>query len=619
MKRTEIAPGVHLSWDPAPKFNRCRISLHFAFPAKRETATAHALLPLVMERGYADCPDMTQMTKKLARLYGADLTVDARPLGANHNLCVSATGIKNRFALEGEDLTREYAALALGTAFHPAFSGGVFDPEAVAIEKQMLRKSLEDEVNEKRIYCQRQANREFFGASPAGIRQEGYLEEVDGLTPETLTAAYREMLETAQIELLILGCGEAETQAVTQALLGELAAVARRPVPLCENLAMPRQEAVRKTECFDTVQAKLCMLFTLGEPMQPDQMAAVRLAMALYGGSVTSRLFLNVRERDHLCYYCSSSFQSFTGSMAVNSGVEHADALTLRADTIFSALCHTALEVYGEPALEELLVSADADALRISDAMPWRGNSFYLPKPIAASTSPAELSTVERKAVKKLAWIPASKFDRYTASLHSGTYPLDELDQSFGQAYEQTKASVTDGADAKPYFVGLYRLHAGCGLYVLCACEGTDQIKLLKDLFTLLGLSGIGGRTSAGYGRFHLDGDPICLNTAEEESTRWMLQALERSTSPYLLLTSSLPAEEEMDAALEGASFQLVRRSGFAATEWVETPMKKQTQYFLAAGSVLQHPYQGKLYDVGTALPHPVYRYSKPLFMGVTL
>ena len=60
--------------------------------------------------------------------------------------------------------------------------------------------------------------------------------------------------------------------------------------------------------------------------MRPEQLAAVRLAMSLYGGSVTSRLFLNVRERDHLCYYCSSAFQSFTGSMAVNSGVEHADA-----------------------------------------------------------------------------------------------------------------------------------------------------------------------------------------------------------------------------------------------------------------------------------------------------
>ena len=105
MRRSQIAPGVHLSYDAAQKFNRCRISIHFAFPARRETATAHALLPLVMERGYADCPDMTQMTKKLARLYGADLTVDARPMGCSHNLCVSITGIKDQFALEGEKLT----------------------------------------------------------------------------------------------------------------------------------------------------------------------------------------------------------------------------------------------------------------------------------------------------------------------------------------------------------------------------------------------------------------------------------------------------------------------------------------------------------------------------------
>ena len=281
MRRFQIAPGVHLSYDAAQKFNRCRISIHFAFPARRETATAHALLPLVMERGYAGCPDMTQMTKKLARLYGADLTVDARPMGCSHNLCVSITGIKDQFALEGEKLTQEYAALALGTAFHPYFVGSTFDPEAVGIEKQMLKKALEDEVNDKRLYCQRQANREFFGDS---------------------------------------------TTAVKDALLAELSAIDRAPLPRAENIAMPRREPVRKVEHFDTTQAKLCMLFTLGQPMQPEQLAAVRLAMALYGGSVTSRLFLNVRERDHLCYYCSSSFQSFTGSMAVNSGVEHADA-----------------------------------------------------------------------------------------------------------------------------------------------------------------------------------------------------------------------------------------------------------------------------------------------------
>ena len=86
MERTLIAPGVHLSCDPAEKFNRCRISIHFAFPAQRATATAHALLPLVLERGYADCPDMTLLTKKLAKLYGADLTVAVRTRAVEFSL-----------------------------------------------------------------------------------------------------------------------------------------------------------------------------------------------------------------------------------------------------------------------------------------------------------------------------------------------------------------------------------------------------------------------------------------------------------------------------------------------------------------------------------------------------
>ena len=326
MERKQLAPGVHLSCDPAEKLNRCRISIHFTFPADRQTATAHALLPLVMERGYAGCPDMTGLTKKLARLYGADLTVDGRPMGANRNLCISVTGIKNRFALAGEDLSQAYTELVLGVAFHPCMADGAFDQEAVSIEKQMLRQSLEDELNDKRLYCMRQTARAFYGDSPMGIRQEGYLEEVDGLTGADLAAAYETMLRTASMELMVLGCTPDETACIEAAFLEELTKIPRRPVPTAPFLAMPRQTAVHKTEYFDMVQAKLCMAFTLGQPMDLADLAAVRLAMALYGGSVTSRLFLNVRERDHLCYYCASSFQSFTGSMTVSSGIEPGDA-----------------------------------------------------------------------------------------------------------------------------------------------------------------------------------------------------------------------------------------------------------------------------------------------------
>ena len=80
-------------------------------------------------------------------------------------------------------------------------------------------------------------------------------------------------------------------------------------------------------------------------------------------------------------------------------------------------------------ALEELCLSAELDALRISDAMPWRGDAFYLPKPIAASTSPAELSTVERKAVKKLACTPApTRWTSWTRAFSTGMpIPLQRM------------------------------------------------------------------------------------------------------------------------------------------------------------------------------------------------
>lgn len=102
MERITLAPGAHINVLPAEKFNRCRISINFIWPAAREWATAEALLPLVLERGYQGCPDMTELSKKLARLYGAALSVDGTMSGQSRVLTVSLSGIRDAFALAGE-------------------------------------------------------------------------------------------------------------------------------------------------------------------------------------------------------------------------------------------------------------------------------------------------------------------------------------------------------------------------------------------------------------------------------------------------------------------------------------------------------------------------------------
>ena len=323
LQREYLAPGVHLNCIPADKFNRCRISLHFRFPASREKATDQALLPLVMDRGYAACPDMTQLSRKLARLYGAALSVETSMQGASRVLSVSITGIKDRFALNGEALTAEYAAIAFGVAFEPYFENGCFSREAVEIEKTTLTRQLESEINDKRLYCVRQARRKFFGDSPAGIERDGYLADLPAVTCESLTAAYQEMLRTAQLDVICLGADEA---VVRRMILEKLAGIQREPADLENYLYMPAQPTEHFREEMDLVQAKLCMLFTWNQCAKPEQLNAFRLAMSVFGGSTTSRLFLNVREKQSLCYYCASRFASPTAFMMVDSGVEPANA-----------------------------------------------------------------------------------------------------------------------------------------------------------------------------------------------------------------------------------------------------------------------------------------------------
>ncbi|MEG1932207.1 MAG: pitrilysin family protein, partial [Pygmaiobacter sp.] len=366
MHRTELAEGVMLTHIPADKFKTGRITINFILPATRKTATVAALLPLLLERSCAEWPDMTAFSKKLAQLYGAALSAENAVQGTRRVLSVSISGIKDRYALTGEALSAEYTRVLFEVAFRPHFVNGVFDPETLEIEKQKLREALENEINEKRTYCIRQAKRKFFGDSPNGVEKNGYLEEVDGITSEEVTAFYHEMIRTATIELMVIG---ADAAAVGASFTERFCTQNRAPQAPPALFAMPRTEELVTEEPLDTVQGKLCMLYTTGELLTEEDFLKMRLAAAILGALPTSRLFMNVREKQSLCYYCAAGYSSLTGMFMVDSGVEHCNAQRTKA-AIQQELQTLCTELVGE---EEL-----ADAKRaLTSALAGVEDSLY--------------------------------------------------------------------------------------------------------------------------------------------------------------------------------------------------------------------------------------------------
>ena len=120
---------------------------------------------------------------------------------------------------------------------------------------------------------------------------------------------------------------------------------------------------------------------------------------------------------------------------------------------------------------------------------------------------------------------------------------------------------------------------------------------------------GRGGKKSTGLGKYILR--PVKLLEALERH-------LKKDADRNILLSVGLPQDKELENALEGASYQLIKRSGFVSSDtYAEELRKKKDLYVFAAGSCFEHRFEGDIYDVSDNGSHPVYRYAKPLFMGV--
>lgn len=283
---------------------------------------------------------------------------------------------------------------------------------------------------------------------------------------------------------------------------------------------------------------------------------------------------------------------------------------TFGADTLFSALCQEAAR-YGDGCLEKLHRYAVSGELLYSDAFPYFRGNYYLPRPIRHIAAVRDQgNSILKKAYKKLRYLPAGELEQYLQGEYDVLQAADMGE--LGRAEIRVSAAIRGEEETKPYRVGAFYFHQGNGLYVIAGFQNSEAEALSDQLMQSLSLTGIGGRRTAGMGRFK------CV---QEEIPECILNRLEQDGRHFMTLSVSLPRADEMEAALAGAEYLLCKRSGFVASAlYAEEWLRKKDIYVMKAGSCFTTRYQGDVYDVsGKGGRHPVYRYARPMFMEVDI
>ena len=417
--RTEIAGNIGFSSVIDEKFKTGTLTVRFITGLSGEKAAANALGVGVLSSSNAQYRSIAEINEKLSSLYGAGLSTFARKRGDIQILGVAASWLGKKYAIDGEDVDSEMLDIVRGCIFEPNADNGEFDAESYMITKKDLLDRIDAELNNKRGYALSRAAEAAFRGEPAEFSCYGSKESAEAVTSAEAYSAYQELLRTAQVEICYIA--PEEDPKVIEMFREGFSRIERASGAVSfRNVSPAKPETLTESDTFDVRQCKMVLTFK----SSTDDMCAMKLVSSIFGETPVSKLFMNVREKMSLCYYCACRTVFAKGALMVDSGVERDNIEKAKAEIL-----HQLDEIRNgnitDEELESALLSLDNAHTQVGDT-PSSYDSWYFERFCHGKILSPEEQMAEYRQVTKARIVEAAK----SLTLDSVYLMLDKEDKA---------------------------------------------------------------------------------------------------------------------------------------------------------------------------------------------
>lgn len=315
-----LLPGVTLRCFTDSRFHQGCLSFQLLRPMDRAEAAKNALIPAVLLRGTKNHPDLRAITGRLDELYGASVGTLVRRVGDYQTTGLYCGFVEDRFALPGDEVLSPMVAFLGQLLLDPKTGDGGFDESFVESEKKNLIATIESELNDKRVYAMSRMLKAMCKDDSYGIPRLGEKESVGIIDARSLYEHYQKILRESPIEIFYVGSFPAET--VAGMLRPVLERIDRNYKSLPEQTSFHDAGGGDYTEEMDVAQGKLCMGFVTPITNRSKEFVAMQVMNTVFGAGMTSKLFMNVRERLSLCYSIGSGYYGSKGVITLSAGID---------------------------------------------------------------------------------------------------------------------------------------------------------------------------------------------------------------------------------------------------------------------------------------------------------
>lgn len=304
------------------KFKSIYFSVNFTMPVNKRQISENALLSAVLGKSNKKFKTQKEIQMYLYSLYGANFDIGIEKFGDLYNIEFRGECINKKYLPNNTDVVNEVLEFLYDAIYNPNVLNGAFDEEVVEREKDFILNKIREVKDDKLRYGIRKMEELMCKDEPFSTYVYGDEEDIYKITSSDLYKRYNEVISNSCITFIIsgnlLGYEDIEEK-VNNIFNNKLVSKLNYKDLIYNQKLNHNQEVVEESQ--QTTQSVLSYGLRINNS-NSDDFYKLSVYNALLGGTPSSKLFQNFREKESLAYTVRSRYYRFKDIIIIYAGIQ---------------------------------------------------------------------------------------------------------------------------------------------------------------------------------------------------------------------------------------------------------------------------------------------------------
>ena len=294
------------------------VKIFFREKALKENITKRNFLSRIMMLGSNDYKTKVELTKAEQDLYAVNISGTNRRIGNYLDTGISLKVLHDKYTEEGN--FEKSLDLLDALIFNPKVTNKAFDETDFNTVYEEYKADLNSLVENKMTYALIKGLEATNDKSVISYRGIGYLEDLEKITRENLYSYYEEVIKHDFVDIFVLG--DVDEEYITNIIREKfkINTFKKQPIKaLVEETKTSRTKIVKEKASAE--QDNLIITLSLNNLTDYERNYPLSLYNAILGGGSESLLFTEIREKNSLAYYVSSTPNKLDNLIIIRGGI----------------------------------------------------------------------------------------------------------------------------------------------------------------------------------------------------------------------------------------------------------------------------------------------------------